>query len=123
MKRIALVALALAVALVPQVVAQEPPAEVEENIRAIGEVRRGEYVTVAGEVTRVRDYDTFQVEDETGRVQIYVRGGFSRPAVRSGETVIVTGWVDDVFGFRKEIYATQIVLEDGTVLEVRRGHY
>lgn len=121
MKRAFLVTLALAFALVSTVAAQGD-SDGQTDLLSIGEIRRGEQVTVAGEVTRIRDYDTFRIEDETGRVQVYVRGGFSRSAIRTGETVTVTGWVDDdLLAFRREIYATRITLADGTVLEARRG--
>lgn len=91
-----------------------------ETITALGDLRRGEFVTVEGTVTRMRDYDEFRMEDGTGRVDVYVRGGMRRPAFGRGDTVIVRGWVDDdLVDIPRDIYATEIELEDGTVIEVR----
>lgn len=94
----------------------------DEVLTAIGDLRRGEFVTIEGTVTRIRDYDEFRMEDGTGRVDIYVRGGMRRPAFRTGDTVIVRGWVDDdLVDIPREVYASEIELEDGTIIEVHGG--
>lgn len=115
---IAAMLLAAATGLTVGVQAQEQ----DETITALGDLRRGEFVTVEGTVTRMRDYDEFRIEDGSGRAEIYVRGGMRRRAFRSGDTVIVRGWVDDdLVDIPREIYASQIELADGTVIEVRGG--
>lgn len=122
MKYALLTALLIAIALSNPAGVQAQ--EQDESIKALGEIRRGEFVTVEGRVTRMRDYDEFRIEDGTGRADIYVRGGMRRPAFGNGDTVIVRGWVDDdLIDIPREIYATQIELEDGTVIEVPSGDW
>ncbi len=92
----------------------------EERVRAIGDIRRGEVVTVIGEVTRVRDYDEFLIRDETGRVRVYFPDGIDREELRSSESVTVTGRVDDdLIELFREIYATRIIFADGRVFETQ----
>jgi uncharacterized protein YdeI (BOF family) len=110
----------VAMGLAVEVTAQDREQQQEETLTALGELRRGEYVVVRGEVTRMRDYDEFVIEDGSGRAEIEVRGGMRRPAFRAGDTVTVRGWVDDdLIDFRREIYAVEIELADGTIIEVR----
>lgn len=110
----------VAMGLAVEVTAQDREQQQEETLTALGELRRGEYVVVRGEVTRMRDYDEFVIEDGSGRAEIEVRGGTRRPAFRAGDTVTVRGWVDDdLIDFRREIYAVEIELADGTIIEVR----
>lgn len=77
---------------------------------AIGELRRSSFATVAGTVDRVTDEDEFVLRDGTGHVRVYV--GPALVPVRAGDSVTVTGTVDD--GLRLEIYAREIVDADGT---------
>jgi uncharacterized protein YdeI (BOF family) len=85
----------------------------QTEAQPIGSIRRGETVTVSGEIIRVRGYDEFVIEDETGRVSVYVEGGFSRSEIQTGQRVTVRGRVDDdLLVFRREIYATEVVLSD-----------
>lgn len=115
---VAALVMTVAIGLTVEVAAQEQ----DEVITALGELRRGEYVVVQGEVTRMRDSDEFVIEDGSGRAEIEVRGGMGRPAFRAGDTVTVRGWVDDDWiDIPREIYAVEIELADGTVIEVR-GH-
>ncbi len=95
--------------------------EDELDIREIASVRRGEFVAVRGEVVRFREEDEFRIRDESGRIDIYIgQGNFSRPPFSLGDTVTVLGWVDDdILDFPKDIYATELILADGTVLAVR----
>ena len=123
MKYVSIAAIALAV-IVGGVSAQssdEAPA-----VQAIRSLRRGDFATIQGEVVRFRDRDEILVRDETGRIEVFLGSeNFSRPPVEVGETVTVTGWVDDdVIDIRRELYATQIVRTDGTVIELAgRGDY
>jgi hypothetical protein len=74
--------------------------------------RRDSFATVAGTVDRITDEDEFVLADATGP-----RPDLCRPdlvPVEPGETVTVTGIVDD--GLRLEIYAREIVRADGTIL-------
>lgn len=92
-----------------------------DELVSIDEIRRGEFVTIRGEVTRVPDYDEFILEDDTGRVEIDLGDRMRRPMVRRGDIVTVAGWVDDDSIRRPyEVYAVEIILEDGTVLEIDR---
>jgi hypothetical protein len=64
-------------------------APVADEIRPIGDLRRGEFVAVRGEVIRFRDHDEVRLQDSTGRVDVYrnvsgalpTRNPFS-PAIR-----------------------------------------
>lgn len=98
--------------------------EQDETVTALQDVRRGEFVTVKGEVTRMRENDEFIVEDGSGRAEVYVRGGLGRPTFRRGDTVTVRGWVDDdLISIPREIYATEIELSDGTIIEIRDNNW
>ncbi len=98
--------------------------EQQETVTALQDVRRGEFVTVRGEVTRMRENDEFIIEDDSGRAEVYVRGGLRRPTFRQGDTITVRGWVDDdLISIPREIYATEIELSDGTIIEVRDGDW
>jgi hypothetical protein len=92
-----------------------------EGIVPIDEIRRGEFVMVRGEVFRVPDYDEFFLQDDSGRVKIDLGDQLRRPVARRGDTVTVSGWVDDdsLMG-PLEIYAVEIILQDGTVIEIDR---
>lgn len=92
-----------------------------DEIVPIDEIRRGEFVTVRGEVVRVPDYDEFFLQDDSGRAKIDLGDRLRRPIVRRGDTVIVSGWVDDDSLMRPhEIYAEEIILQDGIVIEIDR---
>lgn len=72
-------------------------------------------VTVEGTVTRLSDEDEFIITDSSGSIQVYT--GRSLFTVDRGQRVVVSGLVDE--GGKLEIYADEIVLPDGTVVEVR----
>lgn len=95
--------------------------ESDAEIRNIGDVRRGEFVAVRGEVVRFREHDELRIQDSTGRIDIYLgEGSIARPPFGVGDTIIVLGWVDDdLFDFPRDIYATEIILEDGTTITIR----
>lgn len=86
-----------------------------EGVTKIGDLVRNTMVTVEGTVTRINDEDEFIISDSTGSIQIYT--GRSYFTVDQGQRVSVRGLVDD--GVRLEIYADEIVLPDGSVLEIR----
>ena len=92
----------------------------ETIIRRIDDLRRGEYATIRGEVVRYRDEDEILLRDESGRIEVYVgNGSRSAPPVDVGETIIVSGRVDDdLFAFSRELYATEIIRADGTTIEL-----
>lgn len=90
-----------------------------EQITPLGDVRRGEFVTVQGTVARFVDSDELVLEDSSGRMRIFVWGGIDRRVVSAGDTIVVHGQVDDdLFVFFREIYASRIELSDGTIFEV-----
>ena len=88
-----------------------------KEVTKIGDLERGAQVTLRGEVTRILDEDEFRLRDETGSVRVYV-GWRNRVMVDVGETVTVTGIVDDdlIAAFRPEVYARTIVRADGTAI-------
>jgi uncharacterized protein YdeI (BOF family) len=77
----------------------------------VGDLQRDTFATVQGTVDRLTDEDEFVLSDGTGHVRVYV--GSAPVPVRPGETVTVSGHVDD--GLRIEIYAREIVRADGTI--------
>ena len=90
----------------------------EEEIRPIGEVGRGERVTIRGEVVRFLDEDEILVRDESGRIEVYT-GSAVDPPPAIGEVITVTGRVDDdLIAIRRELYASTIIRADGTILEI-----
>ena len=93
---------------------------VKKNITAIGDITRGTDVTLKGRVTRILDEDEFRLQDDTGSVRIYI-GWKNQVMVNTGETVKVSGFVDDdlVNTFRPEVYARELVRESGEVIELR----
>jgi uncharacterized protein YdeI (BOF family) len=92
----------------------------DENITNIAEVNPGASVTLKGKVTRILDEDEFRLEDETGSIKVYI-GWKNRVMVDVGETVTVKGVVDNdlVDVFRPEVYARELVREDGTVVKLK----
>lgn len=92
----------------------------DTGIQDIGNVRRGAFVGVRGEIIRFRDYDELRIQDATGRIDVYLgERGISQPPFRVGDAITVLGWVDDdFFQIPKEIYASEIILEDGTTIRI-----
>lgn len=91
---------------------------------SIASVRRGQSVTLQGEVARIRDTDEFVLRDDTGTIRIYI-GWRNRMPVVVGDRITVIGVADDdVFPWmRPEIYADRIVLADGRSITLVRGGY
>lgn len=92
---------------------------VRENITNIKDVERGSSVTLHGKVTRILDDDEFRLQDDTGSIRVYI-GWRNRVMVRVNEKIKVRGFVDDdlVNTFRPEVYANELVREDGTVIKL-----
>lgn len=95
-------------------------ADNHDQITNIGDITRGASVTLQGEVSRILDEDEFRLQDDTGSVKIYI-GWRNRVMVRVGESVKVMGFVDDdlVDAFRPEVYAQQIIRENGETINLR----
>jgi uncharacterized protein YdeI (BOF family) len=91
-----------------------------EEIREIGSLRPGEFVIVRGEVIRFRERDEIRIQDSSGRVDVYLgEQPFARPPFQLGDTIVAAGWVDDDwFDFPRELYATEIILSDGTSIAI-----
>lgn len=116
MKYLSMVALifALAAGAVSAQSSDETP-----DVQSIRSLRRGSFATIRAEVVRYRDHDEILVRDASGRIEVFLGNGVFPAPVEVGETVTITGWVDDdLIDVRREIYATQIVREDGTVIEL-----
>ncbi|MCG8478397.1 MAG: hypothetical protein MI724_04815 [Spirochaetales bacterium] len=92
----------------------------EKVIVPIESLCRGDFATIRGEVVRYRGYDEIIVRDESGRVEIFLGSTrFPRPPVEVGEMVTISGRVDDgLIDIRRELYATEIVRADGTVISI-----
>lgn len=82
----------------------------QRNITAIDDIKRGSMVTVKGTVERILDTDEFRLSDASGDVVVYV-GYRNFVPVNEGETVTVTGFVDN--DLLLEIYAREISHSDG----------
>ncbi|MGJ8605324.1 MAG: hypothetical protein ACSHXH_14465 [Marivita sp.] len=80
----------------------------------IADAERGTFVTVAGEVTRIMDEDTFRLTDASDDIRIYI--GPNRMPVRNGDTVTISGFVDDNLLGPREIYAETALLSDGSTV-------
>jgi hypothetical protein len=91
-----------------------------ENLTPVGALERGMPATVQGAVVRITDEDTFKLKDDTGDVSVYI-GWRNRVAVEPGEMVTVEGIVDDdlVSYVWPELYASRIIREDGSVINLR----
>lgn len=76
----------------------------------IASLAPGQQVTLRGVVLRITDEDEFILSDASGQIPVYV-GPNMVPAAQ-GETITVSGRVDD--DFPREIYATLIIRADGT---------
>ena len=87
----------------------------ESPVTPIGDVARNTMVTVSGTVERITDEDEFIVADESGSITVSTGTQFF--TVDEGETVVVAGFVDD--DLQLEIYATEIVRADGSVVSIR----
>lgn len=96
------------------------PGSLASEVTKIENLERGASVTLQGEVVRILDEDEFRLRDDTGSVQIYI-GWQNRVMVDVGETVTVSGFVDNdlIDVFRPEVYAREIIREDGTTVELQ----
>ena len=88
----------------------------EKGLTAIGSLQRNTMVSVQGVVQRITDEDEFQLADDTGSIQVWTGNQFF--AVEQGETVTVSGFVDDDLVL--EIYAQEITRQDGSVVTIGR---
>lgn len=104
MTRLALTALCATLAASPALAAP---------VTSVADARPGMLVTVTGIVSQITDEDEFLLADPSGSILIYV-GPDMVPAAQ-GETVVVTGLVDDDPG-PPEIYAQSLTRADGSVV-------
>ena len=96
------------------------PVSLASEVTKIENLERGVSVILQGEVVRILDEDEFRLRDDTGSVQIYI-GWQNRVMVDVGETVTVSGFVDNdlIDVFRPEVYAREIIREDGSTVELQ----
>jgi len=108
------------VASVEVAVAEDKPPLPEGAIR-ISEVKRGQSVVLHGTVDRIPDEDEIILKDESGKIEIDL-GKLGRMPVKVGDTVTVYGRADDdvLPGFRPDIYASKLVLADGSEIPVEQ---
>jgi uncharacterized protein YdeI (BOF family) len=88
---------------------------VVDGVTMVRDLVRNTMVTVEGTVTRASEEDEFIITDSTGSVQVYTGRTFF--TVEQGQVVSVRGLVDD--SSYLEIYADEIVLPDGSIIQVR----
>jgi len=120
MKALATTALACALALALAVPAPTSAASARSaDVTPIAEAQRGTMVTVRGTVERITDEDEFRLTDASGTIRVYVGPNWVPADV--GETVTVSGFVDDGLGPR-EIYARTLTRADGTVVAFERRY-
>lgn len=86
----------------------------EYAITPIGDVVKNTMVTVSGSVQRISDEDEFVLADESGSISVWTGSEFF--TVDQGESVVVTGFIDDDLII--EIYAQEITRADGTVVTI-----
>ena len=93
------------------------PGSLAKEVTKIEDIQRGASVILRGEVTRILDEDEFRLRDDTASVRVYI-GWRNRVMVDVGETVTVKGFVDDdlIDTFRPEVYAQEIIREDGATV-------
>lgn len=95
--------------------ATTPPAVAGESvITPIGDVVKNTMVTVSGSVQRISGEDEFVLADESGSISVWTGSEFF--TVDQGESVVVTGFIDDDLII--EIYAQEITRADGTVVTI-----
>ena len=85
------------------------------NTTAISDVQRGSQVTLQGTIQSIPDYDEFILADSSGTIEVYL--GPNRVSVEVGETVTVSGFVDDDLG-PLDLCASTIIRADGTSVEI-----
>ena len=86
----------------------------------IDQARPGAVVLVAGEVVDILDEDEFRLRDDTGAIRVYIGWQNTMP-VNLGDQISVRGIVDDDWGplLPEELYAQEIILEDGRSVMMR----
>jgi uncharacterized protein YdeI (BOF family) len=80
----------------------------------IAQIQPGAQVTLEGVVERIPDEDEFVLADPTGAIEVYL--GPNRVPVSLGESVTVTGFVDDE-GV-PDLCASSITRADGSVITI-----
>ena len=88
------------------------------DVTPIKDVQRNQPVTVAGTVERFHDEDEIRLRDDTGSLRVYL--GPRPTALELGQKIEVRGFMDGDL-LMNELYARDIVTEDGTVITVERG--
>ena len=95
-------------------------AQAQTTMTPIADAARGTMVTVQGTVERITDEDEFRLTDATGSIKIYV--GPNWVPAELGETVTVSGFVDDNLIGPREIYARELTRADGSVVTFTRAY-
>lgn len=81
----------------------------------IADAATGNQVTLEGVVQRIEDDDEFILADSSGSIEVYL--GPNRVPVVVGETVFVSGFVDDDQG-SLDLCATSIMRADGSSIQI-----
>ena len=85
----------------------------------IAQIKRGQSVTVQGEVDRFFDTDEIRLRDDSGTVRVYL--GPRAVPIDSGERITVEGVMNDDL-VNNELYARKITRANGDVIEIT-GEY
>ncbi|WP_298913991.1 NirD/YgiW/YdeI family stress tolerance protein [uncultured Algimonas sp.] len=89
-----------------------------ETVTPIRSVQRGTSVVLQGTVDRILDEDEFRLRDDSGHIKVYV--GPNLVPAQTGDRVTVRGLVDD--DNRREVYAREMVLSDGSTVVFDRRY-
>jgi uncharacterized protein YdeI (BOF family) len=84
------------------------------ELTTVDQLQPYEPAALNGTVERVTDDDTFVFRDATGTIRVYI--GPRPMPVGAGDAVTARGRLDD--DLPREVYAEQLVLSDGQVVQV-----
>jgi len=91
----------------------------EIEITKISALERYTTTHIKGEVVRLLNEDEFRLQDESGRIKVYV--GWKNPGVvKKGDVITVKGMMDPGIFF-DEFYASEIIMENGNVIKLKSG--
>jgi uncharacterized protein YdeI (BOF family) len=89
------------------------------EITKISALERYTTTHIKGEVVRILDEDEFRLKDNSGKIKVYV--GWKNPGVvKKGDVITVKGMLDPGIFF-DEFYASEIILENGDVINLKSG--
>jgi uncharacterized protein YdeI (BOF family) len=88
-----------------------------EVITNITDLRAYTEATIKGEVVKILDEDEYRIKDESGKIKVYT-GWQNNVGLKVGDNVTVKGYLDP--GFFREFYASEITLQNGEKIILKR---